>query len=418
MGDGASCSVMIGAGETYLPAFALAAGLGEVASGLVSTVPLLVGSLLQLIAPYGVRWRGSHRRWIILCVACQAMSFLPLAVGAAMGWVPGALVFLAAAMYWGSGLASSPSWNTWMGSVVPRRIRAQYFARRTRLGHAGTLMGFAGAGLSLHVGAAYGQVLDVFAVVFLAASMFRFVSAVCLWSQEEPAVTAGNRTVSLRDWWRRLREGTDGSLLLYFLAVQCAAQISGPYFNPYMLKHLNFTYAQFVVLVAGALVGRIAALPLLGGVAKRYGARTLLWIGGVGIAPMSVAWVVSESFLYLVALQVLVGVLWAAYELAVALSFFEAIAEEERTSILTKYNVAHATATVAGSLMGGFALVQFGKTPGVYMSLFALSTVARFAALWLLWRVPKENNDRQPVTLRVRDVIEHADAQADRTLAA
>jgi hypothetical protein len=31
MGDGASCSVMIGAGETYLPAFALAAGLGEVA---------------------------------------------------------------------------------------------------------------------------------------------------------------------------------------------------------------------------------------------------------------------------------------------------------------------------------------------------------------------------------------------------
>jgi len=131
-----------------------------------------------------------------------------------------------------------------------------------------------------------------------------------------------------------------------------------------------------------------------------------------------VAWVVSDRFVYLVALQVLVGVLWAAYELAVALSFFEAIAEEERTSIITKYNVAHATATVTGSLLGGFALTLFGKTPEVYWSLFALSTVARFAALALLWRVPTKIDLPQPVTLRVRDGVEYADAQVDRTLAA
>ncbi|HQU47337.1 MAG TPA: hypothetical protein PK867_31330 [Pirellulales bacterium] len=33
LGDGAAFSVMVGIGETYLPAFALAAGLGEVAAG-------------------------------------------------------------------------------------------------------------------------------------------------------------------------------------------------------------------------------------------------------------------------------------------------------------------------------------------------------------------------------------------------
>ena len=37
--DGAAYGGMVGVGETYLPAFVLAVGLGEVAAGLVTTVP-------------------------------------------------------------------------------------------------------------------------------------------------------------------------------------------------------------------------------------------------------------------------------------------------------------------------------------------------------------------------------------------
>src|SRR6202011_3259909 len=44
--DGASFSVMVGIGETYLPAFVLAMGMGEIAAGLISSIPLLVGAVL------------------------------------------------------------------------------------------------------------------------------------------------------------------------------------------------------------------------------------------------------------------------------------------------------------------------------------------------------------------------------------
>ena len=101
LGDGAAWSVMVGCGETFLPAFALAAGIGEVAAGLVATVPLLIGATLQLLAPAGMRRLGSHRRWVVLCAALQGASFLPLVVAAAIHRVPAALVFLAAGMYWG-----------------------------------------------------------------------------------------------------------------------------------------------------------------------------------------------------------------------------------------------------------------------------------------------------------------------------
>src|ERR1700677_4597952 len=57
-GDGVTFSLMVGLGETYLPAFVLALGLGDVAAGLITTVPLAAGAVLQLVSPAGVRWFG------------------------------------------------------------------------------------------------------------------------------------------------------------------------------------------------------------------------------------------------------------------------------------------------------------------------------------------------------------------------
>ncbi|HWA98418.1 MAG TPA: MFS transporter [Pirellulales bacterium] len=390
--DCAAASLMVGTGETYLPAFALAAGLGEVTSGLVSTIPLLAGAALQLAAPMGMRWIGSYRRWVVACVLVQALSFLPLAIGAAMGFVGPGLVFLAAAAYWGAGLSSSPAWNTWMGSLVPPRIRADWFARRTRIGQACVMSGFVLAGFALEWGKSIGYSLQMFALLFLAASVSRFISCGFLAQQADaPDDTRAHRSVTLIELLGRLRHRTDGALLLYFLAVQCAVQISGPFFNPYMLQHLHLSYVQYVALVASALGGRILALPLLGRLARRFGARTLLWVGGVGIVPMSAAWVVSDEFYYLLSMQLAIGIAWAAYELAVALLFFEAIDERERASMLTKYNFAHAAATVIGSLIGGAVLAQLGKRPEIYLGLFVASSVVRLAALGLLWRVPADD---------------------------
>jgi len=66
--DGAAFSVMVGIGETYFPAFVLALGLGQLASGLVSSLPILLGAILQLVSPLCVKKLGSSRRWVLTCV--------------------------------------------------------------------------------------------------------------------------------------------------------------------------------------------------------------------------------------------------------------------------------------------------------------------------------------------------------------
>ena len=67
VGDGVAFSVMVGAGESYIPAFALAAGLGEITAGLVATLPMLVGAAFQLVTPW--QCAGSARRGAGSCCA-------------------------------------------------------------------------------------------------------------------------------------------------------------------------------------------------------------------------------------------------------------------------------------------------------------------------------------------------------------
>src|SRR5262245_19494775 len=88
LGDGLTYNVMVGIGETYLPAFALALGLGEVVAGLMATLPMLAGAAMQLATPWAIRRVGSHRIWVVGCACAQAVSFLPLMAIALAGHVP------------------------------------------------------------------------------------------------------------------------------------------------------------------------------------------------------------------------------------------------------------------------------------------------------------------------------------------
>ncbi|MBI3865834.1 MAG: MFS transporter [Planctomycetia bacterium] len=387
--DGAAFAVTVGIGETYFPAFVLAMGMGEIASGLVASVPLLMGAILQMISPAAVTWLGSNRRWVLTCVALQSASFVPLVIASIVGTMPVWGVFASVALYWGAGLGAGPAWNTWMETVVPFRVRAPFFAMRTRFGQAGTLLGFLAGGAALQYGKHSGHVLEAFAVIFALAAVCRSLSARFLSRQSESvAVHAEQKQVTLRELCSRIRGGSSERLLLYFLAVQVAVQISGPYFSPFMLGQLKISYLDYVGLLATSFVAKILMLPACGRFATQFGVRKLLWVGGIGIMPVSGLWLYAHTYAQLVVLQFAAGAVWAAYELAMFLLFFEACRREERTSILTIFNLANAVALVIGALIGGGVLKLLGQSHETYLVLFGLSSFARAATLIILKLAP------------------------------
>lgn len=384
--DGATFSVMVGIGETFLPAFVLAMGMGEIAAGLVASIPLLVGSILQLISPLAVSRLGSNRRWVVICVLLQAASFLPLIAGALWGTMPVVAVFVVVSLYWGAGYGAGPAWNAWIDTLVPLHVRAPFFAWRSRASQAGVLVGFVAGGVALQYGKSSGQTLGAFACIFSIAACCRFLSARFLAKQSEhPAAHEAQRQVSLRELLARMRAGGSERMLLYFLAVQVAVQISGPYFTPYILGQLHVSYLDFMLLLATSFIAKIVALPACGRFAYRFGARRLVWLGGIGIIPVSGMWIYAHTFWQIVLIQFIAGVVWAAYELAMFLLFFETVRREERTCVLTLFNLGNAVALVVGALCGGALLKALGEHPEAYLTLFAVSSVVRASALfWLL----------------------------------
>ena len=385
VGDGVAFSVMVGTGESYIPAFALAAGLGEITAGLVATLPMLVGAAFQLVTPAAVRRLGSQRRWVVLCASAQAASFAPLVIAALAGRLSRPVLFFAAALYWGFGMATGSAWNTWMTQIVPRPIRSRFFAVRARWSQVAVLAGLIAGGASLQVWGDSQRPLLLFAALFSTALLARAVSARFLASQSEPeGLTAGALRISPAAFWETFRNPAHGRLLLYLIWIQMGVHVSAPYFTPFMLGPLKLSYGEYAVLTGSAFVARIAAMPALGSLAHRAGSQRLLWIASLGIVPLPAMWLITQHFAWLLVVQIAAGVAWGAFELATLLVFFDHIPDTRRTSVLSMFNLANALAVVIGAGVGSLLFRSFGPELAGYAVLFVVSSCLRIAGLlWL-----------------------------------
>lgn len=396
--DGVAANAMVGIGETYLPAFVLAISASEVACGLASTVPMLVGAVLQLGSPWAVRRLGSYRRWVVLTAAIQALGFLPLVAAAFVGTMPLAATFLIVSLYWATGMAGGTSWNAWAGTLVPERIRPGYFAWRTRFAQLGMVGGLAAGGVFLELGKAWEWMPGAFAVLFLVAAATRVASAYFLSLQHEPAPPSGPRLPRPDELADAIRHNTDSRVILYMLAAQAACYIAGPYFTPYMLGQLELSYVHYLILICTPYVARVVCLPAWGRIVDRIGAHRMLWLSGLLVAPLPAFWNFSDSFACLIAVQIYAGLTWAGYELAQLLLFFDTIPTQRRVGVLTLYNLFNAVAIFGGSLVGGVLLSELGSGRDAYWMLFLISAVARLVAMLVLFRLPAWATRLRPIS--------------------
>jgi MFS family permease len=377
---------MVGFGETYIPAFALAIGAGEILSGLITTLPMLAGGLMQLASPVLAHRTGSRRTWVVVTALGQALSFVPLAVGAWLGWLPAWLLFTFVSVYWGMGLATGPAWNTWIDSLIPARLRAGYFARRTRLGQVSLVAGIVLGGWALNRSAGSNLVLPTFAGIFAVAAISRLISVFALACQREPKPPMRvDRPAPFRQTWAELCRIPARRLFVFLFLVQASVMISGPFFNAFMLVRIGMSYGEYLIVLATAYVAKIFALSFLTGHARRLGAGRIFSLGSLGIIPLPLLWLVSDDFWYLIGVQVVSGTTWAMYELGMFLVLFDEVPQRKRTEMLTLFNAGNVTATALGSLLGVAIMKGLAAPEYAYALVFCFSSLGRCLA-WTFFR--------------------------------
>lgn len=385
--DGAAYCVMVGAGQSYLQAFTLALGHPDLLGGLIATVPMVGGAFLQLAAPRLVVRLGSLKRWVILTSVLQALSWLPLAVGAWTGALGAAALFAVVTVYWTVGLGAGPAWTAWIETIIPTALRERFLARRTAICQAATVASFVAAGWVLSVAEPAGTTLQAFGWIFVACCAARLISVGYLTTQSEPVPLPRDvRHVGLLELARRLPSEPGLRALFAAVPAQFALQTAEPFLAPYTLRKLGFGYGSYLCLVAAAFLGRVIVLPLAGRAARRFGAASVLRVGVLGLCPVPLLWAVSDHPAWLTGVQLAAGLAWGAFELGTFLVYFDAVPHRERTSVITAFFFANALAAALGSAVGGQLLSSFGGDLDAYVLLFAASTLLRFATVPLTSR--------------------------------
>lgn len=397
---------MAGVAEVYLPAFGLALGMSPVQAGLLASVPLLAGGVLQLLAPRVIQRARSLRGWVALCVTAQALAFIPLIIVALTGTVATGVVFAAASLYWGAGMAAAAGWTPWTARVIPARIRNRFFGRRQGLMQAAMLAGLIGSGAALRA-VAPEHVLHVYAGMFGLAFIARLISAIAVARQGAGVDATPRRRMRLRAIPPKLRGTPRGEVLGYLVAALAAASIAGPFIAPYLLDHHHLSYIEFSAFSAVIVIVKIIAMPFVGRLLHRTSLRHVITISALGIAPIPLLWLVSDSFWWFLVINTYSGIAWAGFELGMLMALFDADDDAERTTTQVAFSALQAIGAAGASVIGGIVLGAFGTDHTAYLAVFIVSSLARFIAVMLLVRrlplllvkLPFTMMSRAPVSL-------------------
>ena len=379
-GDGMTYSLMVGTGETYFAAFALALGSSDKTSGLIVALPPLVGATAQLFAPALAARVKSPSRWIRGCATLQVISFIPMIAGAIVGALPVWVLFLVAGVYWTSALGAGGVWNTWIGLTLPAAIRPRYFGIRSRLCQASILAGLLAAAALLQPTHGTKWELWGFAALFMIAALSRAASIPYLRRQRDPESWPDHVPVPLWHFLSNFWHRADARLVALMLVMQIAVQMGQPFLNPFLIKQLDVSPILYLGLIAASFAAKSAALPFLGAFAKARGAHALMSLGALGTAFMILPWIFVEWVPGMFAIQMASGVAQGAWELATFLLFLETIPSEERTSIMSGFYFLNSLAMALGGLIGG-ALLGLAPDQATYALVFGISTGVRVLAL-------------------------------------
>lgn len=398
--DGMAHSVMAGAAETYLSAFAIFLKANASQVVLLSTLPALLGSLAQFLAA-GLGRRLPRRKPVILVGATlQGLAWLPLLI-LPLAFPDYALPLLmgCVTLYYFCGQLTAPLWTSLMGDLVPVRRRGRFFGCRTRLTTICSFVALVSGGVVLHLFDHNGWTVGGFVVLFVIAWLARMVSVYHLLRMHEPERAEAMREHKLDREWLSAVKGS-GALWFsaYFVLMQSAVAIASPLFSVYMLRDLQFSYLEYMANTGAAVLVQFLTLNTWGRIGDAFGHRLILSVTSLVVPIFPLMWIFSDNFWYLLCLQCLSGLSWGGFSLSASNLLYELVPSTQRVT----YTAFHSVTTAAGVFVGGsigavlvVALPEMTVLFGVgvassLLAVFIVSTVARYSVVALLLRRVRE----------------------------
>jgi len=392
--EGATSSASAAFGDSYITPYIIAAGATPSQIAALTAIPNLFAPLSQLATPQLMEKQG-RKKIVLKGVAAQLIIWLPITATIPLflsgaRFVPLLLISLWT-IYALFGNLVAPAWNSWMGDIVTEE-RGKYFARRSAMCEAVLLCLTLITAIMLDFGKKKGLLFFMFGTFFLLAFITRLFSLRLLRRQYEPPLKLEKGYYfSFFSFVKRMRANNFGKFVLFRISFAAAVQLAAPFFAVYMLKELRLSYLFYIAIaIAMPLAVHIATWPAWGKFSDKYGNIRTLRICCALAALYPFLWLPSRNPYYLLFVPTVVsGIAWAGINLATANFIFDAVTPQRRSLCFAYFSVLVGIAVAIGATIGGW-LVKLPLTFNIFLFLFALSGIARFATTALLLPEVKE----------------------------
>ena len=176
--------------------------------------------------------------------------------------------------------------------------------------------------------------------------------------------------------------------------MQASVAVASPFFTVYMLRDLEFSYAEFMMNTGMAVLAQFLTLNQWGRISDEFGNRRILTTAGLLVPVMPLLWLFSGNFWYLLVVQAVSGVTWAGFTLSASNFLYDLIPADKRATYLAAHHVFANVGVFCGAMLGGFLGVVLPQEITVFgldaiwvsalSGVFVVSTVARLAVVLIL----------------------------------
>ncbi len=402
--DGIFASCMIGFTSEYIIPYALALKASIRQIGVLSALPNLVSSLVQLKSADLTDKIRSKKKVIVTFVLFQALTGIPVVLIPFLfkGFEVTALIILIT-IFTGFNAFCLPVWQSLMSEYLPSNKRGAYFGWRNKILGAVTIACIFIAGFILHL--LKQNTFNGFLVIFSIAFISRIISWFFLTRMYEPPFKVDKEAYfSFIDFLRRARKSNFAKFVIFAASFSFCVNIASPFFAVFMLKNLKFDYLTYTIIVVSVPLTTIFTIGRWGRIADRIGNLKVLKTTAFLITILPALWIINRNPVYLVFTQIVSGFAWAGFNLCAINFIYDAVTAPKRVRCISYFNVFSGAAIFLGSLLGGYLVNYLPSLLGYkLLSLFFISSVLRLSVV--LFFSPRIKEVRPVENISAKDLF-------------
>ncbi|MEM4756394.1 MAG: MFS transporter, partial [Candidatus Woesearchaeota archaeon] len=291
-------SLTIGLGEKFIEAFAFFLKASNLQFSLLTPLSQFFGSTIQLFTYRLLSIFKSRKLMNIVLIVIQGLVWIPIFLLALQRreevvW----FYMLMVLIYYCCAFLINPIWNSWMMDLVLPEQRGKFYGKRHVIINSVVLLSYLLGGAALHYSQrtfmteSYG-----FMLLFGLAAAGNLLAATMLLKKHEPEYTIVKPKTSLKKFMMSMRQDNQGRIVLYLVLMTIAVYIASPFYTPYILRSLNFSYIEFTILMLIPVIPKILFSKKAGKLIDKYGPKTMLKLASILIVFTPLLWILNKSF--------------------------------------------------------------------------------------------------------------------------